>query len=86
MGCCNKRMDGEPVSPLRYWGGTALIAGVHLGLLAALRLAALVEPRCRRVLPFYEQYTRDTLGGVLRRERIRVGRACPDDACAGPPA
>lgn len=76
MGCCNKTMDGKPISPLRYWGGTAVIAAVHGGLLAFLTVGALLVPRYRRVLPFYRAYTRDTLRGIWNRERIRLVGEC----------
>ena len=75
MGCCNKEMDETPISNLRYWAGTALVAGSHLGLLALLTAAAPVFPRCRRVLPFFRRYTQETIKGILRNERIvRTGR------------
>ena len=47
-----------------------LVAGSHLGLLALLAAASPVIPRCRRVLPFVYAYTRETLEGILRNERI----------------
>ena len=76
MGCCNKEMTGEPISRLRYWGGTAVVAGVHGGLLGFLWTASLFTPRYRRVLPFYRAYFRDTLEGILRRDRIRLAGEC----------
>ncbi len=80
MGCCNKEMDETPISDLRYWAGTALVAGSHLGLLALLSAAAPVFPRCRRVLPFFREYTRDTIEGILRNERI-VRKVAREEAC-----
>jgi hypothetical protein len=82
MGCCNKTLEGEPIGALRYWAGTAVIAGVHGGLLAFLTVAGRLVPRYRRVLPFYRAYARETLAGILRRERIwRVGDCRGNPEC-----
>ncbi len=81
MGCCNKVMDETPISDLRYWAGTVLVAGSHLGLLAALAAASPVVPQCKRVLPFFYRYTRETIEGILGNERIVRERALGRDAC-----
>jgi hypothetical protein len=81
MGCCNKEMDETPISDLRYWAGTALVAGSHVGLLAVLAAASPVIPQCKRVLPFFYRYTRDTLEGILNNERIVRGSNLGRDAC-----
>ena len=36
MGCCNKKLDGKPISPWRYWSGTAFLVAVHGGLLGGV--------------------------------------------------
>ncbi len=78
MGCCNKTPDGRPITRARYWGGLALLTGVHLGGLGALAALAVPFRPARKVLPFYADFARRTLDSVLRRERIRVGGHEPD--------
>jgi len=59
-----------PVGRLRYWSGTAVIAVAHAGVLGLLYLASLKDRRSRRVLPMFREFTRETLGSILRRERM----------------
>lgn len=79
MGCCNKTIDGLPISRSRYWFGSIGIGCVLLGLLTWLTLLSPLVPRYRRILPFYREYARDVWSGVRLRDRIRVG------PCAGNP-
>lgn len=82
MGCCNKEINETPISDLRYWAGTAVVAASHVGLLALLTAASPLVPACKRVLPFFRVYTADTLRGILRNERIaRQGRVPPPPTC-----
>ena len=64
-----------PIGRLRYWGGTALLTAVHAVALGVASVSAALKPRYRRVLPFYVDYARETVAGVLRRERIHVRRS-----------
>ena len=75
MGCCNKTINGEPISRPRYFFGTAFVACAHVGILGMVAAASIFRPRYRRVLPFYVDYTRETIAAILRRERIIVGEA-----------
>ncbi len=70
--------SAAPIGPARYLGGAALVAGAHAAQLAALATASLVRPHYRRVLPLHVEFTKRTLAGILRRERIEVHRAAPD--------
>ena len=63
-----------PVGPLRFWAGTAFIATTHLGVLSLLALYSLVDRRGRRVLPMFQVFSRETLGSILRRERMPSAR------------
>lgn len=80
MGCCNKKLDGKPVSRARYWAGTTFLVAVHSGLLGFMTAASVVVPRYRRVLPFYRAYSRETLRGILARDRIRLVGECERNA------
>ncbi len=75
MGCCNKEINGEPISRARFVVGTAFVACAHMGILGLTAAASIFRPHYRRVLPFYVDYTRETLSGILRKERIMVGEA-----------
>lgn len=79
MGCCNKRIEEVPISRVRYWAGTLLMAAVLLGFFALLSVVALIRPHYRRIQPFYREYARDVWSSIVRRERIAVGMAAPRD-------
>ena len=79
MGCCNKTPDGRPITRARYYGGLALLTGVHLGGLGALCALAVPFKPARKVLPFYLTFARRTLDSVRLRERITVGDRAPAD-------
>ena len=82
MGCCNKTINGEPIGRVRYWTGAAFVASAHLGILGAVGMASIFRRHYRRVLPFYVDFTRATLLGIWRRERITVGEtALADQTC-----
>lgn len=69
----NAPPSSAPISRMEYVKGTALVAGAHAGQLGLLLAAALVKPHYRRVVPFHVEFTKRTLGGILRRDRIQVG-------------
>ena len=77
MGYRDKTQDGRPIGRARYYGGLALLAGVHLGGLGALCVLAVPFRPARKVLPFYLDFSRRTVGSVRRRERISVGLRDP---------
>ncbi len=85
MGCCNKELTGRPIGRLRYLAGAGVIIAVHGGVFALLSAGAYLSPRCRRVLPFYRAYTRATISGILKRERILLaGERAPNPDCELP--
>ena len=85
MGCCNKKLVGEPIGRGRYLLGATAVVGVHGGVWALLYLGSFVSPRCRRVLPFFTTYARETVASVLARDRIRLkGERAPNPECELP--
>jgi len=72
MGCCNKKREESPLGYGRYLAGLILLSGFLLGCFALLLVLSLLVPRYRKVLPFYAEYARETLGSVARRARIRL--------------
>ena len=72
MGCCNKEFDGTPIGRLRYNLGLATLFLVHSGIYILIYGFSLDRPGWKKIKPFFREFTKDTLGGVGAKERIRI--------------